>query len=498
MLRMQGISKAFGMNTVLRGVDLVVRDGSIHGLIGHNGAGKSTLMKILQGVYEPDAGTIELGGALVSYDDPAKARDAGVAMVFQELSLIPTLNVEQNITLGLIGRGLARVDDRQGAAITTDALTELGVWIDPWLPVSDLTLPERQMVEIAKALRSARHVLVLDEPTVALNQQETEGLFRVMRELAAKSLSVVFISHKLREILAVCDTITVLRDGEVVLEAPTEGLTVDDLTSAMVGDRALRRVVRSATAAIRRPQEQAPLLELSDLRLPRRQHDARIDLKVYPGEIVGVVGLLGSGIDELCDALFGLHLEAAMELTVDGERRQVHSPAQALRAGIALLPADNRRHGIVDIQNVEYNVVLAILPKVTRRYGLDRRKIRAIGQDYVDRFGIGNGRADGPVETLSGGNQRKVALAKILAAEAKVLVLHEPTAGVDIGVAREIIEIARQTAAAGSGVLWVSSVLEEVIEVSDRIVVVSDGAVTHEFAQDDSTIQEEELLGAIQ
>jgi ribose transport system ATP-binding protein len=494
MLEMLDIKKSFGANVVLRGVDLRVGRGSIHGLVGHNGAGKSTLMKILQGVHEGDEGTIRIDGEPASYRTPIQARRAGVGMVFQEFSLIPTLTVSQNVCLGSLGaRPLSPVKDRQGLDVTKRIFEELGVTIDPRRATGELTTAEQQFTEIAKALTEARKILVLDEPTAALTSHETGRLFETLRGLAERGLSIIFISHRLREVLELCDEVTVLRDGSTALHCPTAETSVRGLVSAMLG-----ATQASVSSHVRTPRavSQDPSLKVTGLPLGR--HAGSATFAAYPGEILGMVGLLGSGLDELADALIGVTPPSTGEIEVNGRSVRFRHSSDAVKAGLALVPSDNRHRGLIPTMDIEANIVLSTLRRLRGWAGLHHGQIADVASSYVRDLHIGIGDRKADVTTLSGGNQRKVVVAKALATDAQILVFHDATAGVDVGAAAEIMNIARDAAASGKTVLWISSIFEEVIELADRILTIRDGAVNEEFQNLDGSVKEEDLVHAVQ
>ncbi len=494
MLEMHGIKKSFGGNAVLHGVDLKVPKGTIHGLVGHNGAGKSTLMKILQGVYHADQGVIRIDGNDASYRTGAEARAAGIGMVFQEFSLIPTLTASQNVCLGAVaGNPLAPLRDRRNTDRSAALFAELGVDIDPRRRAGDLSLPEQQFTEIAKALSEARKVLVLDEPTAALTGHETERLFATLQTLAARGLAIIFISHRLREVLSLCQDVTVLRDGRVTLERSTSEISIAELVGAMLGRSSQRKPrTRPVSATIAGPAS----LEVRDLRLGR--HPKTMSFECRAGEILGLVGLLGSGIDQIADQLFGIEPLRGGKIASGGRPLRLRNSADAVAAGMALVPSDNRHRGFVGTLNIESNIVLTITKRLRQWGGLDLDKASRIAAGYVKDLRIGTGDPKAEVTTLSGGNQRKVVVAKALATEAEILLFHEATAGVDIGAAEEIMQIARQAAAAGKTVVWISSIFEEVLELADRILTIREGAVSQEFDNSTGTVTEEDLIHGVQ
>lgn len=472
-LRMTGIAKAFSGVTVLDGVDFELEAGETHALLGGNGAGKSTLMKILEGVYTADGGAIELDGEPVQLGSPQAARRHGIAMIFQEFSLVPTLTVAQNVYLSREARtrtGL--LDDRALERQTGDLLAELGVDIDPRTEVRRLGAASMQLVEIAKALSQDARILIMDEPTASLARSEVDALFKIIERLKQRGITIVYITHRLEEVLAIADRVTVLRDGQVVGTRPTSEVDIGALIELIVGrsveqalGRADREVDRSGT----------PLLSVRGLSTPSGLED--VDLDLYPGEIVGLAGLMGSGRSELARALFGIDAHTAGQVRLRGEPVKISRPAEAIKRGIVLVPEDRRRQGLVLAHGVERNLTLALLRRLSRGGFLDDREGSGIAERYVESLGIQTRSLATPVRLLSGGNQQKVVLGKWLATEPDVLILDEPTVGVDIGTRSEIVDLIRSLADQGKAVLVISSELAEVLALADRIVVLREGRV---------------------
>ena len=473
LVRMTGIAKAFSGVTVLDDVSFDVRAGETHALLGGNGAGKSTLMKILEGVYALDRGTIEIDGERVELASPQSARRHGVAMIFQELSLVPTLTVAQNIYLTRESRtrgGL--LDDRALERRAGELLAELGVDVDPRAEVGRLGAASMQLVEIAKALSQDARVLIMDEPTASLARSEVEALFSIIGRLKERGIAIVYITHRLEEVMAVADRVTVLRDGRLVGTRPTSELDVEALIELIVGtaveqalERGERTVDRSGT----------PLLSLRAVSTPTGLEG--IDLDLYAGEIVGIAGLMGSGRSELARAIFGVDALSAGEIRLRGERARIRRPADAIEHGIVLVPEDRRRQGLVLGHSVERNLTLTLLRRLTRGGLLDEDEGVGVAERYVARLGIRTRSLDTPVRRLSGGNQQKVVLAKWLATEPEVLILDEPTVGVDISTRSEIADLVRGLAEQGKAVLVISSELAEVLALADRILVLREGRI---------------------
>jgi ribose transport system ATP-binding protein len=489
----RGIRKSFDGVEVLHGVDFALRAGEIHGIVGQNGAGKSTLVKILNGVYERDAGETHVRGQLVDYADPLAARRLGIAMVFQEFSLIPTLTVTQNVLLTRephLPGGL--IDDRAARRRTSEVLEQLGSRIDPDAPVERLPVGTRQLVEIGKAISQDARVLILDEPTASLTAAEITTLFTAIRRLASRGIGVVYISHHLNEVLEICDRVTVLRDGEVKLSAPASELSLGAVIRAMLG-QSLERELAWQPHLDRKGDE--PVLNVRGLS-SGKVRDVSFDL--FPGEIVGIAGLLGSGRTELLRALFGLD-RAEGSIVLRGERRAFGSPRAALQAGLALVPEDRRQAGLVPEHDVKSNVLMAAWGRVSRLGFVRDRLGDQLVSGFVERLKIRTPSLRQEVRRLSGGNQQKVVVAKNLAIRPRVMLLDDPTVGIDVKSKADILDEVRALAADGNGILLVSSELEELAALCDRVMVVDDGTIVRWLDRskgDDLT--EEALTHAIQ
>jgi ribose transport system ATP-binding protein len=481
LVRMTGIAKAFSGVTVLDDVSFDLEAGETHALLGGNGAGKSTLMKILEGVYTLDRGTIELDGEPVELGSPQAARRHGVAMIFQELSLVPTLTVAQNIYLtreARTPRGL--LDDRALERQASELLAELEVDIDPRTEVGRLGAASMQLVEIAKALSQDARVLIMDEPTASLARSEVEALFRIIDRLKQRGIAIIYITHRLEEVIAVADRVTVLRDGRVVGTRPTSELDVEALIELIVGS-AIGQALEHGERSVDRSG--TPLLSLRGVSTSTGLDD--VDLDLHPGEIVGIAGLMGSGRSELARAVFGIDALSAGEIRLRGERVRIRRPADAIGHGIVLVPEDRRTQGLVLSHSVERNLTLALLRRLSRGGLLDDGEGAAIAERYVARLGIRTRSLDMPVRRLSGGNQQKVVLAKWLATEPDVLILDEPTVGVDVNTRSEIADLVRSLADQGKAVLVISSELAEVLALADRILVLRDGRIDRSLGRAD-------------
>ena len=475
LLRLQDVSKAFGGVRALRGVSFDLRPGEIHALVGENGAGKSTLVRILTGAVKADAGTIEIEGRRVEHADPAAMRGLGVAPIYQQPALLPDLTVAENVAMGLERGGpWRRVDWRARRERARQLLARVGAAIDVDAPAHSLRMAEQQLVEIARALGAAARILLMDEPTAALTDREATRLFDLMRDLRSQGVGVVYISHRLEEVQALADRVSVLRDGELVATRDIAQLDRNEIIRLMVG-REIQAIF---------PKRVVPIgdVVLAAENLGCRASGIRgVSFHVRAGEILGVAGLVGAGRTELARVLFGLTPSDAGLIRLRGAAVRVTSPAEAVRLGLAYLPEDRRRHGVIGEMSIAANATLAALRALTRAGFLDFAAERAIATTYLQKFAIKAPSIDAPVATLSGGNQQKVALARWLATRPAVLVLDEPTQGVDVGAKAEIHGLIVDLAAQGLAILLISSELPEILGMSDRVMVMRAGAVAGEL-----------------
>lgn len=492
ILDMTDIRKEFGGTPVLKGVSFSLARGEIHALMGGNGAGKSTLMKILTGVYSKDGGAIRIDGEEVAFHNTTAAERAGVAMIFQEFSLVPTLTVAQNIFLRREPRyrGTPFINGPEMVRRSRDILAQLGEDIDPDTMAGDLTAGYAQMVEIAKALSKNARILVMDEPTASLSEQETKALFGLVARLKRSGISIVYISHRMAEILKLCDRVTVMRDGENVMTANCAGLSVPKIVEAMLGAGNAATFTCTIGAM---PSGTKPIVQVRNLRLQEKIEDASFD--IHPGEIVGLAGLMGSGRTAIARALFGRWPALAGEVLLDGI--PIRDQADAIARGVALVPEDRRMLGLVLDHSVRDNIVLPNLGRFTRRGFVDDTSALTTVSATIRDMGIKTDGPDKPARLLSGGNQQKIVIGKWLARAPRLLVLDEPTIGVDIGAKSEIVEAVRAMADKGVAVLVISSELEELMAFSDRILVLYGGRVTQQINRRDIAT-EEELHHAIQ
>ncbi len=486
-VEMRGISKSFDTTRVLADVDFEVRAGEVHALAGGNGAGKSTLMKILQGVYTLDAGDISVDGRPVQLSSIHEAKAAGIGMVFQEFSLVPTLTVAQNIYLTNEPRSGGFIDDKEASRRASQVFREMEVEVDPDARVGDLSTAYWQLTEIAKALAMDARVLIMDEPTASLAKHEADQLFDLVGRLKARGISVIYISHRMDEVYRIADRITVLRDGRHLFTRSLREVTPAEIVEGIVG-----RAVDGEFAYVERTRndEQQPLLEARDLKSGARVRGVSFQLRA--GEILGLAGLMGSGRTELARCLFGIDRLDAGEILVRGRRVRPANPREAVEAGIALVPEDRRAQGLVLDHSVRENLLLPLLRRVRTGPLLSESKAEALSRSLIERFAVKVVNPRRPVRLLSGGNQQKVVIAKWLGTEPDVLILDEPTAGVDIGTKSEILNMIRKLADAGRGVIVISSEYPELLAVSDRVLVLRDGTVVDELSRAD--IPDEETL----
>ncbi len=480
-LRMEHISKSFPGVKALDDVTFEVGRGEIHALVGENGAGKSTLMKILTGALRPDEGRILLRGEPVRIDNPSDAQALGISIIYQELSLIPYLTVGQNIFLGREPRGFLPgfIDWRELYGRAQALLDQFGLDIDARTEVRFLSIAEQQMAEVAKALSLNADLIAMDEPTSSLTERETEVLFDLMRSLRDEGVSIIFISHRLSEIFEVCDRITVLRDGKLIGTAPTAELTEDEVVSMMVGREIDEMFPRAAT------EQGRVVLEVSDL--SDGDELQSVSFKLHSGEILGVAGLVGAGRTALAETLFGIRHPVAGEVRIEGERVTINSPQKAIELGMGFVPEDRKQQGLFLNMAVRENIVISDLDEVASWGFLKFREVERLAQDYVNRLDVRTPSLRQRVRNLSGGNQQKVVIARWLTLKPRVLILDEPTRGIDVGTKAEIYHLLNQLARQGVAVLVISSELPEVLGISDRILVMHEGRITATLNRDEAT-----------
>ncbi|HEY4276913.1 MAG TPA: sugar ABC transporter ATP-binding protein [Conexibacter sp.] len=475
-LALAGASKSFGAVHALRDASLELYGGHVRALLGENGAGKSTLVKTLAGVHRPDTGTVLVDGEPVSFHGPIDARDAGIAIIYQEPTLFPDLSVAENVFMGRqpLSAG-KRIDRKALHERTAELFRQLGVPIAPERPVRGLSIADQQLVEIAKALSFEARVLIMDEPTAALSGAEVERLFRVTRTLKEQGAAIMFISHRLEEIFAICDQVTVMRDGAVRFSGELEGKSNDDLVRWMVG-RDIDTLFPKVDSEIG-----APVLSVH--RLTREGVFFDISFEVRAGEIVALAGLVGAGRSEVARAIFGIDRADGGHVEMGGRRLPRAKPTAAMRAGIGFVPEDRRQQGLVMDLSIARNATMTQMSELSSGGIIRAARERALASDWATRLQLKYHKLDDHVGTLSGGNQQKVVLAKWLATSPRLLIIDEPTRGIDVGTKSEVHRLISELASRGLAVLMVSSELPEVLGMADRVLVMHEGRLTGEFSR---------------
>jgi rhamnose transport system ATP-binding protein len=481
LLQANSISKSYAGVHALRDVSFELRAGEVHALIGENGAGKSTLIRILAGAIAQDSGSIEMDGHAIEHNSPLIAKAHGIAAIYQQPALFPDLTVAENIALGLEQGNLwRRIDWRARRKNATELLARIGAAVNPDTPVAGLSLPEQQMVEIARALGAKAKVMILDEPTPSLTNREVENLFRIIRGLRDQGVALIYISHRLEELPAIADRVTVLRDGAHIGTHAMAEVNRESLIRLMVG--------RELSAVF--PKREVPI---GEVRLEARNLSSRaagirnISLTVRAGEIVGVAGLVGSGRTQFAEVLFGLTPADAGQILLDGREVRIDSPRRAIDLGVGHVPEDRRQHGLIMPMPVAANTTLADLAAISRRGLLDFEAEQSVAAMFVKKLGVKTASLDIAVDTLSGGNQQKVAVSRWLATKPSVLILDEPTQGVDVGAKSEIHALLCDLAEQGLAILMISSELPEILGMSDRIAVMHAGTLAGVLDRSEAT-----------
>ncbi|QJD82412.1 sugar ABC transporter ATP-binding protein [Cohnella herbarum] len=487
-LNMKGISKAFAGVSALKNVDFNVRSGEIHALLGANGAGKSTLMKILSGAYEADAGNVEVEDGTYVFRSPSDSKQAGIHCVYQEVdtSLVPHLSVSENIFLDQLATSKGKAWLKWGSLHEEAAavLNQIGLKLSPKALIRDLTLSEKQLVLIARLLAEKAKYVILDEPTAPLSLEEADKLFEIMQGLKNAGIGVIFISHRLPEVFQICDRITVMRDGERVLTERKEDIDMAGVVKAMLG-RSFEEEFPKLPAEIGEP-----VLTAQGLRSGQRVRG--VNLEVRRGEIVAIVGLVGAGKTELSRALFGADLLDGGTVSVAGQTARLGTPADAVRSGIALIPEERRKEGILVRESVLHNLSLPILKSISRLGFLSGKSERGFANSQIADLGIKTSSVSQLTAYLSGGNQQKVAIGKWLGTQAEVFLFDEPTKGVDVGAKSDIFRIIGKLAQQGKGILYLTCEFAEALGLADRILVMCDGIIVKSFNRGEAT--QEDLL----
>jgi ABC-type sugar transport system ATPase subunit len=487
LLEARGVSKGFPGVQALIDVSCTVTVGEVHALVGQNGAGKSTLVKCITGVYQPDAGQIHFAGKEITSFSPKNATDAGIAVVHQRMPLLPELSVAENVHLGQFPTRAGLIDRGAANRRTRELLARFKLDVDPEAPVASLTVSERQEVAIARALFRDARMLVLDEPTAALDAAQSQRLFAVVENLRRERVAILYVSHYLEEIFALADRITVLRDGRLVQTSTTAETSENEVVTLMAGHRPTVGADVDPAAAAITDTRGAASIELAGVSTGVLQD---VSLTVSPGEVVGVTGVIGAGGHEIARLLFGLERPLSGTVALGGKPYQPKGPRDALSQGVCLVPEDPAREGMVPEMTVTSNITLVDLPRFTRLGALSLRRERQTAREYVEELGIATASVDTPVRNLSGGNQQKVLMARALAADARVLVLEEPTQGVDIHAKREIHRIIRDLAAGGKAAIVISTDVQDLLEFVDRVVALRRGRLVSDVRASDTSFAE--------
>ena len=475
ILTMKGIDKSFPGVHALDHVDLEVRKGEVHALMGENGAGKSTLMKVLTGIYTKDSGTITYEGKEVEFHGPKEAQEAGIVIVHQELNMMNHLTVAQNIFIGREFMKGGIIDDAKMNAESKKLFDQLGINIDPTEKMGNLTVGKQQMCEIAKAISHKAKVIIFDEPSAALTEAEIEELFKIIRDLRDQQLGIIYISHRMDEIKVITDRVTVMRDGGYVGTLITKDCTKDDIINMMVG-----RVIYEDPKTQSMVAPDAPVvLKVEHLNAGKMVQDVSFEL--HKGEILGFSGLMGAGRTETARALFGADPKESGDIYVNGKKVDIKSPKDAVALGIGYLSEDRKRYGIVVDKSVAENSTMAHLKNFVKGLFIDKRKEEDATQDYIKRLNTKTPSTDQLVVNLSGGNQQKVVLAKWLVKDCDILIFDEPTRGIDVGAKSEIYHLMNELVAQGKSIIMISSEMTEILRMSDRIVVMCEGKKTAEI-----------------
>lgn len=478
-VNMKGIKKSFGGIHALKHVDLKVKKGSIHALVGENGAGKSTLMKVISGIYLKDAGEITINGKVVNFTNPKESQSGGVGIIHQELALSPDLSVAENIFLGDLGFGSSIISEKKLNEEAKKALDQLGFAIDPKTKVGHLSVAYQQMVEIAKCLSKNVNILILDEPTAVLSDKEIDVLFTKLREFRDKGVSIIYISHRLEEIFRLCDAITVIKDGETITELDPAVCTENDIISNMVG-----REFGGLFPEKKKPTDEI-VLEIENLSTKGFLRD--VNMHVKKGEIVGLAGLVGSGRTEIVRSIFGIDRMETGTVKKFGKKLNIHHPAEAMSCGIGMIPESRKEQGAILSRPIRENITLSNLKGSSKLGVINHADEVTISERLRRSLQIKLGSIEHPISSLSGGNQQKVVIAKWLNTNCDVLILDEPTRGVDVGAKAEIYNVIQDLTSMGYAIIVISSELMEIIGLCHRTYVMSEGQMTGELIGDQMT-----------
>ena len=488
-LAVTGLTKSFGPTQALRGASLSIERGEVVALLGENGSGKSTLAKIIAGVHRPDAGAIAIGGGSVAFSEPAEARDAGIGIVFQELSLAPHLSVVDNLFLGREKRNrLGWLAAMRQAEACDAVLRRVGLPVDPRQSVSSLTMAQKQLLEVAKALMSAPNILIFDEPTACLAEKEAAQLFALIGELKAQNTSILYVTHHMREVLKICDRVVVMRDGHVVADRP--------ITPATTEPELIALLTANKPASGRERQDSAAGARILEAQALRTASSAALTFHLRAGEILGIYGVMGCGREDVVRALVGLHPIVGGQMRLHGKPYHPASPRAALRHGVGFLAGDRKEGGILANRPIRENLTLSALSTLSRRGLVSDRRERRQATDSLARLRVRYGTMEDPITSLSGGNQQKVLFGRAVSAAPQVLVLEDPTAGVDIGSKQDLYREIAKAASLGIAILWISSDIIETLSLCDRVYAMARGRIVDEI-ETPSLADEDRLLAQV-
>ena len=486
LLEMKNICKSFPGVKALQHVDFKLKAGEIHALLGENGAGKSTLIKVLGGIYHPEEGQIFIDGKEVAITDVNSARDHGISIIHQELVLVPYMTVAENIFLGREPKGKFGVDFALMRRRAQEMLDQFDLGIDADTLVANLSIAQQQMVEIVKAISFNCRILVMDEPTSSISDKEVSALFEIMRNLARQSVGIIYISHKMSELNEVCDRVTVLRDGTYVGTREVATTPKDDLIAMMVGRELEQYYTRDH---VKSDEVVLKCVEIDDGKKNHKRVD-HVSFEIRKGEIVGFAGLVGAGRSETMQCIFGLTPGSTGEIFIDGQKAQIHSAVDAMKHGIAMVPENRKVEGLYHQQSVRFNSTIEVLEQFISKLRVHEKREAEITQEFIDKMSTKTPGHEQTVTNLSGGNQQKVMIGRWLATSPKILILDEPTRGVDVGAKAEIYEIMNELTKQGVSIIMISSELPEIINMSDRVYVMYDGRLTGCISYDEDLSQE--------
>jgi len=493
ILQLIDVSKDFNGVVVLRDIDFELERGEVHAIVGQNGAGKSVMMKIVNGVYTRSSGKIFVDGEEVHFANPQDARKKGIGMIYQEFSLIPTMNVARNIFLNREPKKGGLIDDALMLKSAKEILEDLGVSINPKYLVKEIPVSHKQLVEIGKVVSEDRKIIIMDEPTASLTRSEVELLNKVITRLKDKGISIIYITHHLNEIFEICDRVTVLRDGRRIITEKVKDLDLSRMIEAMLGKKLTRDILETKYSINRETQ---PKLEIKELDLGGK---SKVSFKLWPGEVLGLAGLMGAGQERIVKAIFGILPSLSKDLYVDGKRINIKKPEDSLKHKITMVPEERQSQGLIIENTVKFNINLSIFDRLRRGALINDWEANNVAKKYVRDLNIITESIFKKVKLLSGGNQQKVVIAKNLAAEPDIMILNDPNFGVDVGSKQEILQLVRNFADSGKSAIFISSEFEEIAQVCDRVLILKDGEIIDEFLRGNGEkITEQSLLHAVQ